>query len=237
MADETQVPGEPNAQDESGLTSAEEQAAAVEEVRSGWERGARLCGENAGALGGTHGPGESIACPAVPGCWVWGLGRGNRSFPGDSGEPEPRHGDGLCSRDAPGSRSKELSHGNPGAIYAHPGGPVTHGAKPEPNHLYVLQPGQRVQLRVGAFYVEERTPGQRGPLVIDTFFRSLASEQKNHAIGVVLSGADSDGASGLKGDQGRGRHCAGAKPGNRRAAGNAAEFHRGRPRRPYCSAS
>jgi two-component system CheB/CheR fusion protein len=82
--------------------------------------------------------------------------------------------------------------------------PVVHGARPEPNHLYILQPEQRVQLRGGVFHVEERTSTHRGPLVIDTFFRSLASEQKNHAIGVVLSGADSDGASGLKAIKGEG---------------------------------
>ncbi|HEY4010299.1 MAG TPA: chemotaxis protein CheB, partial [Acidobacteriaceae bacterium] len=82
--------------------------------------------------------------------------------------------------------------------YTHiPVEPVVDGQKPEPNHLYVLQPEQRLQLRGGVFHVEERTSG-RGPLVIDTFFRSLAAEQKNHAIGVVLSGADSDGTYGLK---------------------------------------
>ncbi len=80
---------------------------------------------------------------------------------------------------------------------------VAHGDRPQPNHLYVLQPDQRVQLRAGAFYVEERT-SHRGPLLIDTFFRSLAADQKNHAIGVVLSGADSDGASGLKAIKGEG---------------------------------
>lgn len=81
--------------------------------------------------------------------------------------------------------------------------PVVDGERPEPNHLYVLQPEQRLTLRGGAFHVEERQPGHR-PLIIDTFFRSLAAEQKNHAIGVVLSGADSDGAAGLKAIKGEG---------------------------------
>ncbi|HEX5283231.1 MAG TPA: CheR family methyltransferase [Bryocella sp.] len=81
--------------------------------------------------------------------------------------------------------------------------PVVDGERPEPNHLYVLQPEQRLTLRAGAFRVEERLPG-RGPLIIDTFFRSMAADQKNYAIGVVLSGADSDGASGLKAIKGEG---------------------------------
>src|SRR6185312_9708965 len=61
--------------------------------------------------------------------------------------------------------------------------PVVHGMRPETDHLYVLQPEQRLQLRGGVFYVEERSSTHRGPHIIDTFFRSLANEQKNYAIG------------------------------------------------------
>lgn len=82
--------------------------------------------------------------------------------------------------------------------------PVEHGQRPEPDHLYVLQPEQMLQLRGGAFHVDARSRSPRGPAIIDTFFRSLGAEQKNHAIGVVLSGADSDGASGLKAIKGEG---------------------------------
>ncbi len=41
-------------------------------------------------------------------------------------------------------------------------------------------------------------------MAIDTFFRSLATDQKNRAIGVVLSGMDGDGALGLKAIKGEG---------------------------------
>lgn len=81
---------------------------------------------------------------------------------------------------------------------------VQDGIRPEPDHIYILLPNQLLRMRHGHFQVEERSAVERGPLVIDTFFRSLASEQKNHAIGVVLSGADSDGASGLKAIKGDG---------------------------------
>jgi len=77
--------------------------------------------------------------------------------------------------------------------------PLVDGQRPLPNHIHVVQPNQRVTLRRGVFRVEELSTEDRlTDRVIDTFFRSLASDQKNHSVGVVLSGADSDGALGLK---------------------------------------
>jgi two-component system CheB/CheR fusion protein len=81
---------------------------------------------------------------------------------------------------------------------------VADGVRPEPNHIYVLLPEQRLTLREGIFRVEKRAVQDRGPMVIDQFFRSLAADQKNHAIGVILSGADSDGALGLRAIKGEG---------------------------------
>src|SRR6266567_6071521 len=85
--------------------------------------------------------------------------------------------------------------------------PVVHieeGQRPLPNHLYVLLPNQWLTLRDGVFRVEEPSAGDRHPRTIDRFFHSLAADQKNHAVGVVLSGADSDGALGLKAIKGEG---------------------------------
>ncbi len=81
---------------------------------------------------------------------------------------------------------------------------IEDGHIPLPNHVYVLQPGQILTLRRGAFRLEARSPAERVPRTIDQFFRSLAVDQKNHAIGVVLSGADADGALGLKTIKGEG---------------------------------
>lgn len=81
---------------------------------------------------------------------------------------------------------------------------IEEGQRPEPNHLYVLLPNQIARLDGGVFTVQPRSSDGRHPMVIDTFFRSLAGDQKNHAIGVVLSGADSDGAAGLKTLKGEG---------------------------------
>ena len=82
--------------------------------------------------------------------------------------------------------------------------PIEHGVRPEPNHLYVLLPNQLATLEKGAFEVTSRPAGARSPMPIDLFFRSLAAEQKNFAVGVVLSGADADGAFGLKTIKGEG---------------------------------
>ena len=80
---------------------------------------------------------------------------------------------------------------------------IEHNVRPEPNNLYILQPNETVQLREGRFHVEPR-PADRIPRPIDLFFRSLGADQQEHAIGVVLSGADSDGALGLKALKGEG---------------------------------
>ncbi len=68
----------------------------------------------------------------------------------------------------------------------------------EPGHVYVLPPGavltihnSRLDLRRTGVAEHERAP-------IDVFFASLAEDQGEHAIGVVLSGGGSDGTLGLK---------------------------------------
>jgi two-component system, chemotaxis family, CheB/CheR fusion protein len=75
--------------------------------------------------------------------------------------------------------------------------------RPEPNHVYVLPPDTVVTMARGVFELAPR-PEHRSILVIDEFFRSLAADQKNRSMGVVLSGMDSDGALGLKAIKGEG---------------------------------
>lgn len=85
-----------------------------------------------------------------------------------------------------------------------PVGGMDQGIRPEANSVYVLPANMRATLQQGSFQMEPRAPGERIPMPIDHFFRSLASDQKNRAIGVVLSGSDSDGALGLKAIKGEG---------------------------------
>jgi two-component system, chemotaxis family, CheB/CheR fusion protein len=75
-------------------------------------------------------------------------------------------------------------------------GNATHGTRPEPNRVYVIAPGTLLTLEHGLFHVSRPEPHSRTP--IDAFFRSLALDQGERAIGAILSGAGQDGTVGLK---------------------------------------
>lgn len=80
---------------------------------------------------------------------------------------------------------------------------IQSGTRPEPNRIYFLPPNAQVALQGGLLQLTLRTGD--GPFrPIDSFFQSLASEQKTFAVGVVLSGMDGDGAIGLKTIKGEG---------------------------------
>src|ERR1043165_2235509 len=72
------------------------------------------------------------------------------------------------------------------------------GMTVEPNCVYMSQPEGYLAILDGALHVME--PDETGPLrlPIDYFFRSLAEDQKEKAIGIVLSGTGTDGTLGLK---------------------------------------
>jgi two-component system CheB/CheR fusion protein len=63
--------------------------------------------------------------------------------------------------------------------------------------VYVCAPGQRLTLDEGRLHVEKVTE-PHDPLSIDRFFRSLAADQGENAVGIVLSGSGSDGTLGLR---------------------------------------
>jgi two-component system CheB/CheR fusion protein len=74
---------------------------------------------------------------------------------------------------------------------------IEDGLKPQPNNIYLLSPGQVARMERGLFQVELRQYGEHIHYPIDAFFRSLGTDQKSYAIGIVLSGADTDGTLGL----------------------------------------
>jgi two-component system CheB/CheR fusion protein len=79
--------------------------------------------------------------------------------------------------------------------------PVTeagNGVPVEPNHLYVIPPNTELTIanRMLKLSPRGRMPGPHMP--IDHFLRSLAQDCGSRAIGVILSGAGSDGALGLQ---------------------------------------
>jgi len=67
-----------------------------------------------------------------------------------------------------------------------------------PNCIYVIPPNKTMSLSKGVLHLHKPllTRGQRLP--IDIFFQSLADDQKELAVGVILSGMGSDGSLGLR---------------------------------------
>ena len=76
---------------------------------------------------------------------------------------------------------------------------VTNNLRVEPNHVYVIPPNTnlgiaRGRLETSAARRRTRTPHRS----IDFFFESLAQDQRERAIGVILSGTATDGTLGLE---------------------------------------
>ncbi len=75
---------------------------------------------------------------------------------------------------------------------------VSDGLRVEPNSVYVALAGKNVAILNTTFQLMTPDSSDRIPLPIDYFFRSLATDQKHQAIGIILSGTGSDGTLGLK---------------------------------------
>ena len=89
-------------------------------------------------------------------------------------------------------------------ITAMPVRQAEHGARVEPNHVYVIPPNADLALRAGGLVLTMRSPDDsKAHLPVDFFMRSLATELGGRAIGVVLSGSASDGTEGLRAIQDR----------------------------------
>ncbi|WP_375417543.1 CheR family methyltransferase [uncultured Hymenobacter sp.] len=75
---------------------------------------------------------------------------------------------------------------------------ATDGLALQVNHVYVAPPGQELSLLHGTFVLLPPTLPAAQRLPIDFFFQSLAKDARERAVCVILSGAGSDGALGLK---------------------------------------
>ncbi|HEY3450931.1 MAG TPA: CheR family methyltransferase, partial [Myxococcales bacterium] len=68
-----------------------------------------------------------------------------------------------------------------------------------PDRVYVIPPNVEVGILKGVFTLFGRTKGEHPPArAVDFFFRALAADQGNKAIGMVLSGTGTDGTEGLR---------------------------------------
>ena len=68
----------------------------------------------------------------------------------------------------------------------------------EPNHVYIIPPDRDMALLNGVLQLSHPDTVRGLRLPIDGFFRSLADDQAEHAIGIILSGTASDGTLGLR---------------------------------------
>ena len=74
---------------------------------------------------------------------------------------------------------------------------IEDGVMIQPDHVYVIPPGKWVKIFRGRLFLSD--PEKRAPILpIDYFFRSLAEDRGELAIGIALSGTGSDGTLGVR---------------------------------------
>lgn len=74
----------------------------------------------------------------------------------------------------------------------------------EPNGVYVIPPGRHLEIEGGRLRLVEAHRDRGRPSTVDHFFRTLAGDMGDRAVGIVLSGTGSDGALGIKAIKERG---------------------------------
>lgn len=68
----------------------------------------------------------------------------------------------------------------------------------KPNGVYVIPPNKDLSILHGVLHLFEPTSPRGQRLPIDYFFRSLAEDQQERSVGVILTGMGADGTMGLK---------------------------------------
>ncbi len=81
---------------------------------------------------------------------------------------------------------------------------VTNGMTVEPNHVYVIPANATMSISNHSLQLGPREESRGVHMSIDHFMRTLAEQQGNRAIAVLLSGSGTDGTAGLAEIQGHG---------------------------------
>jgi two-component system CheB/CheR fusion protein len=75
---------------------------------------------------------------------------------------------------------------------------VTDHLPVQPDRIYVIPPNSSMRIAQGVLKLQPREHSGHPARSIDEFFQSLAEDQRDRAIGVVLSGTGTDGTLGLE---------------------------------------
>lgn len=75
---------------------------------------------------------------------------------------------------------------------------VTNNLRVEANHVYVIPPNTTLSIAGGLLKLQQRKKVRTPARSIDSFLESLAQDQRERAIGVILSGTATDGTVGLE---------------------------------------
>ncbi len=78
------------------------------------------------------------------------------------------------------------------------------GGAVEVNHVYIVPPGEYLEVRQGRLALSPIRQRPPRPKTVDQLMASLAQDQRERAIGVVLTGTDGDGTLGVKAIKGEG---------------------------------
>ena len=96
---------------------------------------------------------------------------------------------------------------------------VEDGMEVRPNCVYIIPPGRDMAFLDGSLKLLEPSTPRDQRLPIDFFFRSLARDQRERAICIVLSGAGSDGTLGIRAVKGEGGMTMAQSPNTTKYAG------------------
>ena len=75
---------------------------------------------------------------------------------------------------------------------------VTDDPHVKPNRVYIIPPNKYLSISSGTLHLSEPDRPRGSRMAIDVFLRSLAEDQQQCGVGVILSGSGTDGTLGIK---------------------------------------
>ena len=75
---------------------------------------------------------------------------------------------------------------------------IKNNMRVQSNHVYVIPPNSSLRVVHSVFKILPRVKSKNVHLPIDSFFISLAKDQRSKCVGIILSGTASDGTNGLR---------------------------------------